>query len=130
MSFQRVGPARRPRRGHSLAELIVALALLGIVLTSTGSAMVVALRRTRAALDRRQAAMAATELLDSLRAEPLASAGAAQHGRVWFRWWLDPAPGGHRIRLEYDVGDGVRRSAAARALRDVPALPPYAACCP
>ncbi len=100
----------------------MAITLLGIAMTSAGSAMVEALRRSERALARQRAAARATEILDSLRLAGPPASGAAdwQGGRV--HWTVEPAPQGCWIRLTIEPVKAPPRHYEVRGLVAVPVL--------
>ncbi len=95
-------PVVRP--GHSLAELIVALALLGTMLAALTASALLATGWTTSSVLRQQASSMASTVLDSLVALPVEPvAGGLQAGQpAWLIEWDvvpdpvvagDPAPG-------------------------------------
>jgi len=100
----------------------VAVTVLGIAMTSAGSAMVDALRRSERALARQRAAARAAEILDSLRlAGPPASGAADWEGRP-VHWTVEPAPRGSWIRLTIEPAGAPPWHYEVRSLAAVPVL--------
>ncbi len=114
------------RTGHSLAELIVAVTVLGVGLGSVSGAGVFALRRTDDALQRERAVILAVATLDSLAALAAPAAGDLDVSGIRLQWVVDPAEGGGDIRLWATPAGahGWVEHFRARFLVPAPALPP------
>lgn len=82
------------RRGHSLVELIVAMAFLAATLSAIAATGVVALRRTGRAILTQDVAAAAALVLDSLISEPAPASGSAAGPGRRLEWVVDPPAGG------------------------------------
>lgn len=114
------------RAGHSLAELIVAVTVLGVGLGSVSGASVFALRRTNDALQRERAVILAVATLDSLAALAAPASGELHVSGIRLQWVVDPGPGGGDIRLWAMPAEARRwvEHFHARFLVPAPALPP------
>lgn len=114
------------RAGHSLAELIVAMAVLGVGLVSVSAASVFAMRRTNDALLRERAVVLAAATLDSLALLAAPADGTLQESGIRIQWVVEEVMGRGGIRLSVSP-EGSRRWAEhfhARILAPVAALPP------
>lgn len=114
------------RPGHSLAEMIVAMSVLGVGLGSIGGASVFAMRRTDEALLKEQAVVLAMATLDSLTALPAPGDGSLQMPGIQVRWVVQAGDDGGDIQLSTVATASPRwvHRFHARFLGPVPALPP------
>ncbi|MEJ2186216.1 MAG: hypothetical protein P8Z36_09800 [Gemmatimonadota bacterium] len=115
---------RRP--GHSLAELIVAMAVLGVGLASVSAASVFAVRRTNDALLRERAVVLAAATLDSLTALAAPDDGTLQVADIRIQWVVQKTADRGDIRLSASPAGSRRWTERFRArfLAPMPALPP------
>lgn len=96
------------RRGHSLPELIVAIALLGTAVAAVGASSVVGARWAAEGFARQEAVRAGMAVLDSLAAVASPSAGSRVGERLTVRWRVEPMAGGAVIRATVLTVDGGR----------------------
>lgn len=114
------------RRGHSLAELLVTLAFLGVALGAISAAIIHGGRSTMAAAASQEAVGVAAALLDSLVAAPLATVGGTTAGPYRARWTIHAhAPGEYVVvTVEPPVpGPATVTVRGLRVPRPVPVLP-------
>jgi Tfp pilus assembly protein PilV len=89
----------RPRPGHTLAEVLVALTFLGASLTAMASAAVLASRWTGDAVGRQQALAVAEAVLDSLTGLPDAPQPGARDVERWTLEWAVDSVGPAKARM-------------------------------
>ena len=77
------------RAGHSLPELIVAVAFLATTVTAVGGMAVLGARWTAEAVLRQEAVRAAGAVLDSVMVAGVSGPGERTHGALTLRWTLD-----------------------------------------
>lgn len=76
------------RAGHSLPELVVAVALMGVCLGAAGATAVLGSGRSDAGMLRQEAVRGAATVLDSLLATDPVHPGERRWGRVHLAWEL------------------------------------------
>lgn len=101
------------RRGFTLVEVIVSLALLGVCVLGVTAAALLAARSLAAAYAEAGAALALASVADSLLLVPVPASGSRVEGRYRLGWTVAPVPGGARIEITASYDDG-------RAARSVP----------
>jgi hypothetical protein len=74
------------RAGHSLPELVVAVAFLGATVGVVGASSVLGARQVALAALRHEAIRAASTALDSVAAAPAPAAGGRATARLLIRW--------------------------------------------
>lgn len=94
------------RPGHSLAELLVALTLLGVGLAATGAAMLAAYRHTGKIMMRERALVCAAALLDSLVAVEEPADGGRQEAGLELRWHVEAGPEERLVTAECGPAGG------------------------
>jgi hypothetical protein len=121
------GTARRP--GHSLPELIVAIAFLGTTLGVVGSTAVLGARQVAGAALLHEAVREAAAALDSLAAVPAPEAGGRTTQRLRILWEPGSEAGHPRIRVTVlpRSGDGVLAMRVGAPVPAVDTLPSAAA---
>lgn len=87
-------------KGHSLPELIVAIAFLGIGLGGVGASSVLGARWTGEALRRQEAVRTAVAVLDSLVAAPSPASGTREAGRLRLSWVVREGSGPVSVLVE------------------------------
>jgi Tfp pilus assembly protein PilV len=115
----------RPRPGHSLAELLVALTFVGASLTAMASAAVLASRWTGDAVGRQHALAVAEAVLDSLTGLPDAPQPGARDVEHWTVEWAVDSVGpatARTIRLTAWRTGGGPPSVQLRGVWVAPAL--------
>ena len=107
------------RCGHSLPELIVAVALLGAGLAAVTSPAVLGARLLAEAVTRQQALEVAVDVLDSVAVSAVPMSGS-QVDSVWdVRWHVEAAGAGLRVRVTV----AERPAGPERARMEGPVLP-------
>lgn len=130
MTPARRGHASRRRRGHTLAELIAAVTLLGACLGTVSTLALAGAERTRRGMLVQEATRAAAELLDSLLLHPDPTAGDQRRGSVSVNWTPELSPDGAMrvvVSAEARGVDRVRLVAPWYPLPPVFPMPPPAA---
>lgn len=107
------------RPGHSIPELVVAVALLATCLGGVSAAGQLGAARTRHAAVVHEALALATALADSLTALPAPSGGRSVQGRL-IAEWAPSAAGGMRVTVRLD---GARDTVAVLESRPFRAPP-------
>ncbi|MCU0620593.1 MAG: hypothetical protein MUC69_03725 [Gemmatimonadales bacterium] len=100
----------RGRRGHLLAELLLALVLLALAAGPATRAVLGAERGVAAARARDAVARAATHLLAELEPAPCGATPAAPAAPVALRWWREPGVAGRVVAVLAVPGRGVADS--------------------
>jgi prepilin-type N-terminal cleavage/methylation domain-containing protein len=94
------------RRGFTLVEVLVALALLGVCVLGITAAAVLAARGLAAAHAEAGAALALASVADSLVLVPTPASGKRVDGRYRLAWTVAPVHGGARIEITATYDDG------------------------
>jgi prepilin-type N-terminal cleavage/methylation domain-containing protein len=114
---------RQHRDGFSLAEVIIALLLLGIAVLSYGAASATAARLLRGAELATGAALLAAATLDSLGRNPLAGADSVRSGPFRGAWIGTDTAGGVLLEIDVQYHDGDRLRSRTFATFAAPAPP-------
>ena len=105
------------RSGHSLPELLVTLAFLGVSMGAVTAALLHGGRNTAAAAATQEAIAVAAATLDSLTSAAVAAPDSGVSGRFRVRWEVRPIPSGEDVEVTVVAGAAARPIAVLRGVR-------------